>query len=186
MKDDASKNGTYHRPNDEELQIIWAKMPPERRECIHAVTCKIMDLLLEKTNPLEALIVCKTVLPSVDLMMNDDANKKNGIFHRPHRVLSPIRKNGNPVLPMDDGPSLAMRVAMLEEEVEKLKAQARKGTLRFIPPTVEEVREYVHVNQIDVDAAAWHSYYASVGWTVGKKPMRNWQAAVRSWEARKR
>lgn len=53
---------------------------------------------------------------------------------------------------------------------------------RFTPPTVEEVEEYINEKGYEVNAQRFVDYYASKGWTIGKNsPMKNWQAAVRTW-----
>lgn len=53
---------------------------------------------------------------------------------------------------------------------------------KFVPPTLEEVKEYCYERNNSVDAEKWHSYYTSNGWKVGKNPMRDWKGAVRTWE----
>lgn len=53
---------------------------------------------------------------------------------------------------------------------------------RFTPPTVEEVREYCKLRRNRVKPEKFMSHYQSNGWKVGKNPMKDWQAAVRTWE----
>lgn len=53
---------------------------------------------------------------------------------------------------------------------------------RFIPPTLEEVKAYCHERKNNVDAERWFDYYTSNGWQVGKNKMKDWKAAVRTWE----
>ena len=55
---------------------------------------------------------------------------------------------------------------------------------RFIPPTVEEVTAYCQERKNCVDAQRFVDFYASKGWKVGKENMRDWKAAVRTWEHR--
>ena len=59
-----------------------------------------------------------------------------------------------------------------------------KPLKRFIPPTLEEVEDYCRVERGNhVSPERFMNYYESVGWTVGKgKPMKDWKAAVRTWE----
>lgn len=52
----------------------------------------------------------------------------------------------------------------------------------FVPPTVEEVAEYVRSRGSCVDPQAWVDYYAARGWMMGKAVMQDWKAAVRSSE----
>ena len=54
--------------------------------------------------------------------------------------------------------------------------------MRFTPPTPGEVSEYCNERKNGVDAEKFCAYYAANGWKVGKNPMKDWRAAVRSWE----
>jgi len=53
---------------------------------------------------------------------------------------------------------------------------------KFSIPSVQEIQEYCDERQNLVDADKFHSHYTSVGWKVGKNPMKDWKAAVRTWE----
>jgi hypothetical protein len=52
---------------------------------------------------------------------------------------------------------------------------------RFTPPTREQVAAYIAEHGYRVDTDRWMAYYESNGWRVGKNPMRDWKAAVRTW-----
>ena len=64
---------------------------------------------------------------------------------------------------------------------EESKSRTRK---RFRPPTVEEVEAYCFERNNKVDAERFVDFYSSNGWRVGKNPMKDWKAAVRTWEKR--
>lgn len=53
---------------------------------------------------------------------------------------------------------------------------------RFTPPTLDEVIAYCQERGNSVDAERFVSFYESNGWKVGKNPMKDWRAAVRTWE----
>ena len=53
---------------------------------------------------------------------------------------------------------------------------------RSIPPTVEQVEEYCRERGNNVDAQKFVDHYTANGWKVGKNPMKDWKAAVRTWE----
>lgn len=55
-------------------------------------------------------------------------------------------------------------------------------TKSFIKPTLEEVRAYCLERNKGVDAEKWYNHYTSNGWRVGRNPMKDWKAAVRTWE----
>ena len=52
----------------------------------------------------------------------------------------------------------------------------------FIPPKVDEVKEYCRSRGNGIDAGSFVDFYASKGWMVGKNKMKDWKAAVRTWE----
>lgn len=53
---------------------------------------------------------------------------------------------------------------------------------RFTKPTLEEVQAYCQERNNNVDAQKWYDYYSANGWRVGKNPMKDWKAAIRTWE----
>ena len=55
---------------------------------------------------------------------------------------------------------------------------------RFEKPTVADVEAYCIENGYSVDAQHFVDYYDSNGWKVGKNPMKDWKATVRSWASR--
>lgn len=52
----------------------------------------------------------------------------------------------------------------------------------FVKPTVDEVRAYCAERNNNVDAESFVDFYESKGWMVGKNKMKDWKAAVRTWE----
>lgn len=52
----------------------------------------------------------------------------------------------------------------------------------FTPPTAEEVATYCRERKNTIDAQRFVDHYTSNGWRVGRTAMRNWKAAVRTWE----
>ena len=63
-----------------------------------------------------------------------------------------------------------------------VKAASPPRASRFTPPSVEEVRVYCAERKNCVDPERFVDFYASKGWLVGKSRMKDWRAAVRSWE----
>ena len=55
-------------------------------------------------------------------------------------------------------------------------------TTKFSPPTVGEVKAYCLERQNGIDAERFVDYYTAHGWQVGKSKMKDWKAAVRTWE----
>ena len=68
-------------------------------------------------------------------------------------------------------------------ELEKGKRKDTKQTRsRFTPPTLDEVKTYCLERNNNVDAERFIDYYTANGWKVGKNSMKDWKAAVRTWE----
>ena len=53
---------------------------------------------------------------------------------------------------------------------------------RFKKPTVQEVNEYCIERNNSVNPESFIDFYESNGWKVGKNPMKDWKACVRTWE----
>jgi len=70
------------------------------------------------------------------------------------------------------------------ESAELVAVKAANKVKRFVPPTLNQVREYMfEKNDIIkyVEADKFHDFYESNGWKVGKNKMKCWKAAVRNW-----
>ena len=74
-------------------------------------------------------------------------------------------------------------VSNLDTEVRLGKVRQDKVSLdNGKHPTLEEVKAYCSERGNKVDPERWFDYYTSNGWKVGKNPMKDWKAAVRTWE----
>lgn len=70
---------------------------------------------------------------------------------------------------------IALHSKALDKEKNILKKE------KFKKPSVDEVRTYVSEKNLNVDPERFCTYYDSVGWHVGKNPMKSWKAACRTW-----
>lgn len=69
-----------------------------------------------------------------------------------------------------------------KESKEREKNGEGSPRSRFIPPTVEEVKAYCEERKNNVNAERFIDYYTANGWKIGKNAMKDWKAAVRTWE----
>lgn len=53
---------------------------------------------------------------------------------------------------------------------------------RFKKPTPKEVTDYARSIGFTLDGGQFCDFYESKGWKVGKTPMKDWRAAVRTWK----
>lgn len=110
--------------------------------------------------------------------------KKGG---RPRNPEKPNETQPNP-----ENPSLFLKTQKSQEEdkeedKEKDKDRTKKKSVcvaspRFAPPSLLEVETYCLERKNGVDASRFVDFYASKGWKVGNQPMKDWKAAVRTWE----
>ena len=57
-----------------------------------------------------------------------------------------------------------------------------KQVKRFSKPTVEEVAAYCKERNNNVDPQRFWDFYEAKGWKIGKSPMKDWKACVRTWK----
>lgn len=53
---------------------------------------------------------------------------------------------------------------------------------KFIKPTIEEISAYCAERNNNIDSQQFYDYYEANGWRVGKNPMKDWKACIRTWE----
>lgn len=70
---------------------------------------------------------------------------------------------------------------------EKSNVPTAQCARKKIPPDVEEVRAYIREHGYHVDAEKFMDYHERQGWKLSNGiPMKDWQATIRTWEARNR
>lgn len=62
----------------------------------------------------------------------------------------------------------------------------KKSSSRFQKPSLDEIRQYCISRGNKVDPEQFFNFYESKGWIIGKSPMKDWRAAVRTWEKREK
>ena len=83
-------------------------------------------------------------------------------------------------------------VVVIEEKEEKKEVEEEQQqttttkSKRFKKPTIEEIKAYCDERKNGINAEYFFNYYESKEWVVGKTPMKNWKAAVRTWEIKEK
>lgn len=74
----------------------------------------------------------------------------------------------------------------IEIDNNSIRGKTAEKSGRFKPPTEEKVGEYCRERGNGIDPGEFVDYYASIGWAYknGTK-MKDWQAAIRTWERRR-
>lgn len=68
------------------------------------------------------------------------------------------------------------------DNIPNINTDIYRAKPKFKPPTLEEVKAYCSERNNGVDAQRFIDFYTSKGWMIGKNPMKDWKAAVRTWE----
>lgn len=105
-------------------------------------------------------------------------NHLNGLKYVSYSICP---KNGQGVQKMDNG---CPEIGHNKKEDIDIDTLSIKRCSRFQKPTLEEIREYCISRGNNVDPEQFLNFYESKGWVVGKSPMKDWRAAVRTWEKR--
>lgn len=102
----------------------------------------------------------------------DSSNESNDFCNV---TVTDVLRNGNADIDID-----------IEKDIEKEKEKEtkKKKSVTFVPPSVEEVREYCRSVGSRVDPEAFVAFYESKGWLVGNAKMKCWKAAIVTWEKR--
>lgn len=67
--------------------------------------------------------------------------------------------------------------------IKELKNE-KKGGGTFVPPSTQEILDYCLERKNGIDPNKFLDFYASKGWMIGKNKMKDWKAAIRTWEKR--
>ncbi len=59
-------------------------------------------------------------------------------------------------------------------------------TKRFQKPLINDIKEYCKERNNKIDAEQFFNWYESKGWYIGKNKMKDWKAAIRTWEQREK
>ena len=103
-----------------------------------------------------------------------------------YSIIPPVpdnSKNDSGIIPESFSTDSVLKEKKRKEE-KILPAPAREDTpsKKFIPPNLEQVQEYCAERKNNVDAGRFIDFYSSKGWMIGKNKMKDWKAAVRTWE----
>lgn len=146
----------------------------DRLSAFEAITAYALDgETIDMTDAAEAIFVL--VKPYLDAAAKKSEARKTSA--RPSQDTDKI-----PARPSQDTDNNGSAIS---KDKGKGKGKGKEQVLdsrRFSPPALDEVRAYCEERGNNVDPQRWMDYYTSNGWKVGKNPMKDWKAAVRTWE----
>jgi len=119
-----------------------------------------------------------------EFFYSEPFSRRMGAIDLKRKELSDAGKRGNAIRWQSGGESGGDRVAIAIKEKE-IKVNQIKGEeiqekrKRFTAPTLDEVK--LEMGD-DLESEKFIDFYASKGWKVGKNPMVDWKASVRTWK----
>lgn len=122
-----------------------------------------------------------------------EKNRTNGkLGGRPRK---PKETQNNPQKPNETQKTKIEIESEIKTEINTPLPNGNKGSkaatpltreTRFSPPSLDEVQAYIAERGSAVDAQQFIDFYSCKGWMVGKNRMKDWKAAVRTWEKRRK
>ncbi|SHF17135.1 DUF6291 domain-containing protein [Chryseobacterium vrystaatense] len=142
---------------------------------------------------------------------SDKANEANACFASKNEANEAVNVNGNVNVIVNDilleketkeenitkdfseefipeekkGEELFEPVTPAGEEKEKSSVKKEKGSrIVFRPPSLQEVQDYCNERKNGISSYGFVNFYQSKGWKVGNQPMKDWKAAIHTWETK--
>ena len=97
---------------------------------------------------------------------------------------TPIIKNNNV---NNENKDIVIESVVVSNEQQTLPTPTKEKKRRssvFVKPTLEECIAYAQEKGYQWNIERFFNYYESNGWRVGQNPMKNWKAAMRTWNTK--
>jgi hypothetical protein len=114
---------------------------------------------------------------------NEKNDSKNGKTENDMAKIANEKNDSKTVMEMVNV-NLNGNVNLKEKEAEQSSARLppEKKSQKFVKPSAKEVADYCELRGNNIDGETFVAFYESKGWVIGKSPMKDWQASVRTWE----
>lgn len=161
--------------------IIYKSFYESTKELGPEIRCEIYDAIMEygfNKKEIELSGVAKAIFTLIKPQL--DANNKkyeNGCKGgRPKTEKKPKNNLKETNLKPNDNENEN------DNDNDKKKNNKKKN---FKVPTLEEVEEYCKERSNGINAQSFIDFYDSKGWMIGKNKMKDWKAAIRTWERKR-
>ena len=135
----------------------------------------------QKTSVNQIITIKKYIVVNTqnDTQINTQTNTQNDT-----QTDTPIIKNNNV---NNENKEIVIESVVVSNEQQTLPTPTKEKKRRssvFVKPTLEECIAYANEKGFNWDASRFYNYYESNGWRVGRNPMKNWKAAMSSWNTK--
>ena len=138
---------------------------------------KMLKKMSEKITYIDGWIQIKNFLKHQKTSGNVKLGIENGLKEVPPQILAKLKDN------LDIGGTQGTHSLKLELESE-LESEYKENpkSSRFTPPSLIAVSEYITRMKFGLDPQEFMDVNEAKGWVVGKVRMKDWEAAVRTFE----
>ncbi len=183
VSDISESNITFELEHDSEIIADNLKIQGTQDQSGVQIVEEIMRYLIEAGlfEEKNGHITCYKILKRLDSSMTSNM-KMRGIITEAHNNHDIIMMSHDGIM-TESG--IIMQEEMRREENrgdKKEDAPAKAVTPRFSKPSLQEIIEYCQERKNAVSPERFLDYYESNGWMVGRNKMKDWHAAVRTWE----
>lgn len=110
--------------------------------------------------------------------------EKNGYITRDVKYRQGSKEILSRSIKLVDNPSLNIYTDNTNININNTNLTDSNRKAFFKKPTLDQVKDYCIERNNNVDAEAFLDFYESKDWKIGKNKMKDWKAAVRTWERR--
>ena len=114
---------------------------------------------------------------NVNVNVNDNVNVKIEDYYV---------KNKKKTLSYERAKESEVSSLSFERESESENEVCKGKSKKFVKPMLEEVQAYCAERGNGIDPEGFIAFYESKGWKIGNQPMKNWKAAVVTWEKKRK
>lgn len=145
---------------------------------------KIMKLASASSDDINLLIAKNFIIPFQSGIIVIKHWKEHNYIPK-DRYIETIYKEEKKQLSLDENKMYTDCIQNVDTGKDRI-GKVRLGKVgegkKFIPPTLEQVEQYCQKRNRGVNPEKWYNHYLANGWKVGKNSMKDWRAAVRTWE----
>lgn len=146
---------------------------------------ELITLLNEKEQGELLLAIMKYMFEGIEPELNKNQTK---IFNNLKRPLS-VSKNKSKNASKTNQTKIKNKSNENQMQNEKGSSATKSMSMSnksmsniFIKPSLEEVNKYCKERNNGINAQSFIDFYESKGWMIGKNKMKDWKAAIRTWE----
>ena len=134
----------------------------------------------QKTSVNQIITIKKYIVVNTqnDTQINTQTNTQNDT-----QTDTPIIKNNN-VNNENKEIVIESIVAQPQQTPTQPREKKKRSSSTFVKPTFEECIAYAQEKGYQWNIERFFNYYESNGWRVGQNPMKNWKAAMRTWNTK--